>query len=323
MIIKTIAQPNKTQMIVIGYTDDNGNATQIIQPYTDENMGIITNFIAGKITQAELIQQFSENESFVEDVAKTVNRKLEKLSEHLSCDGVHVYFDNDRFENLQLDTTLEDHIVSLLRDNADETEWKGWVNFTERLYTNVHADIRERLFAWLKSQGWLTVDEQGRLIGYRGCAIGPDNIPVAKHQGYAIVDGKPLDGEIPNAIGSIIEMPRSMVEHNPNNGCSTGLHVGTLNYAKSWAGHGAYLLRVAVAPEDIVSVPFECDSQKIRCCRFEVLSAEHTNDVNDDNYKNCHTFMSFITSNLFDNFNDFDDDVDDDEFDEEDENFPW
>lgn len=325
MVIKTITQPNGMSMLVINYRDEHGNATQIIHQNDDETMALVTDLVNGKIDESQLISALTANDNFVDNVSQTVNRALKRVSAHLTSDGLHVYFDNDTFNAVQLDETLEDHLVTLLQNEADEAEWTAWARFTERLYTNVHDDIRARLFAWLKSQGWMTLDEDGRLVGYRGCAIGADEVPYSKHSGYAIVDGKPLNGPVPNEVGSVVEMPRSMVAHDPACGCASGLHVGTLAYAKSWAGPDAYLLRVAVAPEDIVSVPYECDSQKIRCCRFEVLSKERTESLDESEY--AFRTMFFANLNLNDDFDDFDEDNEDENenvFDEDEFSvFPW
>jgi hypothetical protein len=63
-------------------------------------------------------------------------------------------------------------------------------------------------------------------------------------------------------------MPRDRVTFDPNNGCSFGLHVGTFSYANSY---GSTVLEVHVNPRDVVSVPTDCQDQKMRTCRYEVV----------------------------------------------------
>jgi hypothetical protein len=52
-------------------------------------------------------------------------------------------------------------------------------------------------------------------------------------------------------------------------GCHTGLHAGTWDYATTFSGDT--LLLVKVNPRDVVSVPTDCNWQKIRTCRYTVV----------------------------------------------------
>ena len=63
-------------------------------------------------------------------------------------------------------------------------------------------------------------------------------------------------------------MPRGDVEHDPGVGCHVGLHAGTWDYASSFA-QGA-VLTVEINPRDVVSVPTDCQDQKMRVCRYTV-----------------------------------------------------
>lgn len=269
-----------TEYVVIAYIDDDGHPCTSLRPSDEMTDKAVFAFVNGQMDMDDLIKTLVRPSDIVDKCAKTINAKLERISEHLSCDGCHVYFDNESFSNLALDPALEEHLVRCINDGDDE-DVKSWANFAERLYGNTDATIRSQIVSWLDAQGWLTIDTKGRLVGYRGCkADGKGTMtPFSVHSGSAIVDGTPINGHIPNHIGSIIEMPRNAVQNDPTVGCSSGLHVGTFDYACDWAPNDGWLLRVAVAPEDIVSVPFECSSSKIRCCRFEVLDATPAREV--------------------------------------------
>jgi hypothetical protein len=69
-------------------------------------------------------------------------------------------------------------------------------------------------------------------------------------------------------------MPRSDVQHDPARSCHTGLHVGTYEYAHSYAD--AALLTVLVNPRDVVSVPTACGATKMRVCRYVVSDDQPT-----------------------------------------------
>lgn len=207
--------------------------------------------------------------------AAVVNARLEKVTDRISTDGIHLYIDNDSASRLGIDPVLEDHLVKLMAKRASDPQadydFKCYAAFCENLYCNVDPVIRGQLVSWMTSQDWLTFTDDGCFIGYRGAQM-MNGVPCSIHQGPAIVDGTNVNGHVPNPDGAVVEMPRSMVQNDPTVGCASGLHVGTYDYARGWA-HDV-LLKVKVNPRDVVSVPLECDASKVRVCRFEVLSHE-------------------------------------------------
>lgn len=226
---------------------------------------------------AAFIEAISDlgNEHAYERCAAAVNARLEKVTERISTDGIHLYIDNDSASRLGIDAVLEDHLVKLMAKRAAdpqaEYDFKCYAAFTENLYSNVDPVIRAQLVSWMTSQDWLTFTEDGCFIGYRGAEM-MGGVPCSIHQGPAVVDGQNVNGHVPNPDGAIVEMPRSMVQNDPTVGCASGLHVGTYDYARGWARD--VLLKVKVNPRDVVSVPLECDASKVRVCRFEVISHE-------------------------------------------------
>lgn len=196
------------------------------------------------------------------------------LSGSLSLRNGKIYFGEERLED-----TLATHMLSLLDDSnapKDEKMWRSYVKFLDNMYQNVNPEIREQLFRWMnyenQSGNAFAITEDGCIVGYKGCQ-GTVLEPMSKFTGYAIVDGAEYNGHIPNKVGSVVQMPRSAVTHDPSVGCSQGLHVGTRDYATSWA---PILLLVKVNPRDVVSVPFECSSQKMRVCEYTVLKVTDT-----------------------------------------------
>ena len=78
-------------------------------------------------------------------------------------------------------------------------------------------------------------------------------------------------GQCPNKVGDVNEMPRRNVCDNANIGCSDGFHAGSLDYARQY-GNGGHLMVVEIDPSDVVSVPLDCDCQKLRTCKYKVVS---------------------------------------------------
>lgn len=89
-------------------------------------------------------------------------------------------------------------------------------------------------------------------------------------------------GTFDNSVGSVCSVPRSQVDNNRDNGCGRGLHVGAIDYAKSYGGidlnegddndGGNQLMICKVNPRDVVSVPTDHKFQKLRTCRYEVVA---------------------------------------------------
>ena len=78
-------------------------------------------------------------------------------------------------------------------------------------------------------------------------------------------------GKFGNKVGDVNEMPRNRVCDNASIGCSDGFHAGSLDYARQY-GNGGHLMVVEIDPSDVVSVPNDCDCQKLRTCKYKVVS---------------------------------------------------
>lgn len=168
-----------------------------------------------------------------------------------------------RYDGEPLDDALSRHLVTLIK--AEDPSYGRFVAFLELLATNPSRRSRKHLFSWLTDRE-LTIAPDGTFIAYKGVRADEQNHSV--HSGRAAVDGVEHIGPIPNRVGSVITMPRSSVATDKHIGCSTGLHVGTWEYASRF---GDRTLIVAVNPRDVVSVPADHSYAKLRCCRYVVL----------------------------------------------------
>jgi hypothetical protein len=194
------------------------------------------------------------------DVAATVGQKFERLSERVTTKNGRLYLDGEEIAN-----ALTEQVLRFLDEGVND--WLPLVRFFENVQSNPNEHSREQLYAWLAA-GAFTITVDGMIVGYKGVrptGEGYESI----NRGRAIVDGVEVSGAIPNNLGSVIEMPRGEVQHDPSVGCHTGLHVGTYEYANGFA-QGA-LLEVHVHPRDVVSVPTDCSAQKMRTCRYVVI----------------------------------------------------
>jgi hypothetical protein len=207
------------------------------------------------------------------DVSRAVDARFKALSRRVSVSNGVIHLDGDPVHN-----TLTRQVLRFLEEGLD---FKPLVNFFERVQANPNEHSREQLYSWLSGRDF-PITKDGFIVAYKG--VGTDGRSV--HSGKAIVNGQVVRGRIPNEVGAVIEMPRSEVQHDPAIGCHTGLHVGTYGYASTF---GSRLLTVEVDPADIVSVPTDCNAQKVRTCRYTVVEVSdelHTSafygDYEDD-----------------------------------------
>jgi hypothetical protein len=253
-----------------------------------------------KILEGALAGDESVSDLF--DVALTAATRFERLTERVTTSNGRLYLDG-----VEVNNALSAQVVRFIGEGVED--WKPLVNFFENVQANQNEHSREQLYSWLNDRQF-TITPEGNIVGYKGVQkkLDSDEL-VSINSGSAIVDGEVHSGYIPNQIGSVIEMPRDQVAHDPGTGCSTGLHVGTYEYANSFA-RGA-LLEVHVNPRDVVSVPTDCNFQKMRVCRYRVvgvIDAPHTVPVvgdyddslyddedYDDNY--CDDCGEYIDSN--------------------------
>lgn len=117
-----------------------------------------------------------------------------------------------------------------------------------------------------------------RFLEVNNCPITPDGLFLA-YKGVKGDVNNPESwvdahsGKFSNSPGTLVKMKREDCDDNNKNTCSAGLHVGSHNYAKNFA---PILLEVAVHPKNVVAVPHDYNSAKMRTCEYLVLGlADH------------------------------------------------
>lgn len=113
-------------------------------------------------------------------------------------------------------------------------------------------------------------------------------------------------GKFDNNVGNVLEMPRNKVDDNKEVGCSYGFHAGTLEYARGFRPFDGKLVVVEINPADVVSIPTDCECQKLRTCKYKVVS-EYEVPLEDLTYESRYT-----TDDDDDVDREWDDDDDDD-----------
>ena len=178
---------------------------------------------------------------------------LETLSEGLvSCNGESVLYKGEPVHN-----TASDKLLKLMADGY--TNIKPWLKFIQKLMQNPSHNSREQSYKFIEHRG-MPLTEEGNIIGYKGVTDQYKD---------------KWSGKFDNSVGSILSMDRANVDDNINHGCSQGFHVGSHEYADSWAGGEGKLMLVEFSPEDIVSVPHDCQYAKLRVSKYKVIAECH------------------------------------------------
>jgi hypothetical protein len=173
--------------------------------------------------------------------------------------GCKVLFDGKR-----LPEVLEQRILACYRDGVP---FDNLLAFFRRLAHNPSNRAVEGLYRFMETCK-MPITPEGHLLGYKG--VREDYYSATGNMNVTLETGVVDDtGRVRNAIGDVIAIPRSSVCDNPNNGCAAGLHVGSMDYATGWSDR---TIIVSVDPADVVCIPVDSSFQKLRCCRYTVVT---------------------------------------------------
>jgi hypothetical protein len=181
------------------------------------------------------------------------------------------------------------------------------VKFLAKLMLNPSKRAVDELYSFLEHKN-LPITDNGNFLAYKGVdanywSIHSGNVKLLKGRANN-------NGHIFNGIGEEIQIPRNQVDDNKEHHCSYGLHAGTLEYANGFRSDDGKVVIVEIDPADVVSIPSDCECQKLRTCRYKVV----------DEYKGVALSSACYTSNfrnendeIVDGQFDYDDDEDRDE----------
>lgn len=233
--------------------DDSANITVVVDGemfVADDQHPLFDEIVAAAIDGDESVVDLF-------DTSRRAAAVLENLSDRVQVANSRVWVDQT-----EVDDVFADLLIDLLDEGSED--YQPYVNFLEKVYSNVSEGIRGNLSRWLKAEEF-SILPNGNILGYRG--LRPDHTSV--HAGPGVVNGVRVNGHLDNSVGNVVQIDTDLVEVNPSEGCASGLHVGTFAYASGWS-QGA-LVKVEVDPRHVRSVPYECDSQKMRVSQYRVL----------------------------------------------------
>jgi hypothetical protein len=188
---------------------------------------------------------------------------------------------------------LDDELAARLAWEMDEgRSGKDLLAFVERLFENPSMRARQQFYSCLKHFD-LEILPNGMVRGWKG--LNSDMYSI--HAGHLILlQGKTdATGRIYNGVGEVIECVRESVQDDPMITCSHGLHVGAFRYARSF---GQRVVEVHFSPEDVVSIPADHDAEKLRVCKYTVVS-EYKAPV-EERDENESVLKSFVIKQIAD-----------------------
>ena len=158
---------------------------------------------------------------------------------------------------LYVDGDVVDSIVSerLIQMLSNEVDVLPVLKFVYRLRLNPSSRAVNELYTFLEHK-CLPLTESGTFLAYK--AVRPNY-----HDKHS--------GKFDNSVGNVLEMPRNKVDDNKDVGCSYGFHASTLEYASGFACENDKIVLVEIDPADVVSIPVDCEFQKLRTCRYKVV----------------------------------------------------
>ena len=184
-----------------------------------------------------------------------------------------------------------------------------FIKFVKNLLDNPSNSSVEELYDFLSYKS-LPIDDDGYVVGYKG--VCSDGWSQSGNTQTIVLQGEVNErGQIMNRVGDVIEVQRRSVDDNRQNQCSHGLHIGSFDYANSWASNGKLLL-VRFNPRDAVSVPQDSECQKLRVCKYEVLE-----EIERDESEIKEPYYGVYTNGNINKDNDYDEDYDEEEYEDE------
>lgn len=207
------------------------------------------------------------------DVSTAVSNFMD-IEEHSLVqviDGV-VFYDGE-----EVNDVIAVRIREMMSEGFDS---KPIMRFLENLMSNPSFNSREQLYSFIEHDH-LPITNDGCFLAYKTVT---SEFWSKTSGSLTLLQGTTnSQGQIYNAVGEVIECDRSQVDDNPNNNCSKGLHVGAWEYSGKggWFNNGnENVVIVKVNPRDAVSVPTDHEAQKLRVCRYEVVSCSE-GELND------------------------------------------
>ena len=254
---------------------------------TNNSATIVITDAAGKSTVYPLNRTHSNYDAVIDAVRNNdeaaihelcnVSKSIENFAEgKVRVENGHVYYGN-----LLLEGIIVDRILGFIKHKLPV---QPLLRFINKLYENPSSRAISELYKFLEHKN-MPITPSGNFLAYKG--VQSDYF--SKTAGnIEVIKGKVVDGKIYNGVGQEIEVKRNQVCDDKDIACSKGLHAGSVSYATDF-GIGGKVVVVEINPADVVSIPTDCQCQKLRACAYKVVGEFEVplNDNYCDAYSSC------------------------------------
>ena len=218
--------------------------------------GVVTVFVNGKP------YTFNKDFAHYENVKKAIAEKngdeivrlgsLSKTIEQYAGGNIKIEHGVVLYKNKQLHNSLTRRI---LKHMAEGFPFVSMLKFLENLMQNPSQHAVNELYNFLVHRN-LPITENGCFLAYK--AARPDYMDWHTHT-------------VRNKVGDSPEMDRNEVDDDWRLQCSSGYHVGAIEYVSDFHRGEGHVMIVEVNPADVVSVPTEERFTKCRTCFYTVV----------------------------------------------------
>ena len=226
---------------------------------------------------------------------------VDKAVELYSNGDVKVEGNKVLYQGEEVHGSISKRIIEFMKNGLP---FEPLVKFLENVMKNPSMQSQRELYDFLQHEN-LPITEDGHFLAYK--AVRSD----FKDKYRGVFD---------NSVGNVCEMQRAKVDDDRARGCSDGLHAGALSYVASYGSvaAGDNIVIVKINPADVVSVPTDCNCQKLRTCRYEVVGLYEGElqrplyQTTEDSYNEYDDY-----DDEYETEEDYDDDYDDEDYDDD------
>lgn len=167
--------------------------------------------------------------------------------------GTNIEIKNDTvyFKGMEVGNSVVERIIQSMHEGKP---FEKWVRFLEKLLANPNKRVVGELFKFLEAKD-IVVNDKGDVVAYRRVRNDYKDF----HSGTVLYK-----------VGTEVKMDRSKCDESSAT-CSRGLHLCSKGYLPHFHGGSGKILECTVSPTDIVSIPADYGSSKMRTCKMFVL----------------------------------------------------
>ena len=203
-----------------------------------------------------------QNDSSAEEIRK-------KIIETIMNSGYEIEGETLKSDGKVVPSEIAKEIKQVAKSNDEiPKEYKLFLNKLDALENKVTA---QRIKDWVSNHG-LCISEKGNIVSLK--ATRTDGYSHRGNTSITPLRGKvDTEGRIKYIVGQYVELDLKDCDPDVDATCSNGLHCGAIDYLNgyTYGDDQSTWYYVEVDPKNIIVIPEDCNSTKIRCSKMKVL----------------------------------------------------